>query len=754
MRYVDFAVGLDRQGEDGWMLRVLHSLEGTASAPFAVPWTPREGEELLASLERVLHRRSSSRFGPEEQRAPDPLAVGARLFDALFTAGVRDRWFYSRGQVERSTDAGLRLRLHFDLADPHAAAVAVLPWELLYDTERRDFVARNRRTPVVRYLEVPGAVEPPAATPPLRILVAGASPRGADELDIEEELGVLAHAWGRQADLELVTLPHATLEGLRSRLIESDFHVLHFVGHGDQSPKRPGVLLFEHPDGGPRPVGAGVLAQTLRDIPSLRLVVLSSCRTAAFPRRDGVDPYTGTAVALVAAGLPAVVAMQFPITDAAAIAFGSGFYGALAAGEPVDAAVVEGRQAIYAARPDTHEWAIPVLFLRTSDGHVLGPLIEHGGTSPAVRARILDSSALIEEKSRGFVGRGFVFAALDGFLRDNPRGYFRVAGQPGIGKTSIAAELVRRGRHPHHFNQRAEGIVRPESFLANLSAQLIDAFALPHATVPPEATRDAGVLVSLLGEVAGRLPEGERCVVVVDALDEASSDGLPAGVNPLFLPSRLPAGVFVVVTHRHPGPPLRVDCEAAELLVAHDSAENRADVRAYVESHLPLPGIRHFLVDRGLTEDGFLEHMADISQGNFMYLSHVLPAVARGEYRDLADPLPRGLAGYYQQQWQRMCGRDERALVEWKLPVIEALAVAREPLPLELVLRASGLDRRRVVLALELWRPFLHVVERPADSDGPVPHYRLYHESFRDFLAGRPEVDLAAAKDRLYDSFL
>lgn len=48
-------------------------------------------------------------------------------------------------------DAGLRLRLHFDLADPAGAALAALPWELVYDTERNDFLARSRRE-VVRAL--------------------------------------------------------------------------------------------------------------------------------------------------------------------------------------------------------------------------------------------------------------------------------------------------------------------------------------------------------------------------------------------------------------------------------------------------------------------------------------------------------------------------------------------------------------------------------------------------------------------------
>ena len=70
------------------------------------------------------------------------------------------------------------------------------------------------------------------------------------------------------------------------------------------------------------------------------------------------------ASSLVLGGMPAVVAMQLPISDQAAITFSRTFYQCLAAGEPVDAAVAEGRQAIHSENPAAFEWATPILFLR------------------------------------------------------------------------------------------------------------------------------------------------------------------------------------------------------------------------------------------------------------------------------------------------------------------------------------------------------------------------------------------------------
>jgi hypothetical protein len=51
-------------------------------------------------------------------------------------------------------------------------------------------------------------------------------------------------------------------------------------------------------------------------------------------------------------GVPAVIAMQFEITDEAAITFAEEFYSATADGYPVDAALAAARKAIFAAGND------------------------------------------------------------------------------------------------------------------------------------------------------------------------------------------------------------------------------------------------------------------------------------------------------------------------------------------------------------------------------------------------------------------
>jgi hypothetical protein len=104
----------------------------------------------------------------------------------------------------------------------------------------------------------------------------------------------------------------------------------------------------------------------------LRLVVLNACETSA---NGSAIAMGGTAQQLLKGGIPAVVAMQQAIADQTAGAFSREFYGALASGWPVDAAVQEGRRGIMTVLGDDwnkqSDWAIPTLYMRAPDGAVL-----------------------------------------------------------------------------------------------------------------------------------------------------------------------------------------------------------------------------------------------------------------------------------------------------------------------------------------------------------------------------------------------
>lgn len=127
-----------------------------------------------------------------------------------------------------------------------------------------------------------------------------------------------------------------------------------------------GLIMLVNEQGTSRPVSGLELGVILHDHHSLRLAVLNACEGA----RGSIDnPLGGVAQTLIRQGLPAAVAMQFEISEEAALVFAHEFYMAIADGYPIDAATVEARKAIFASGNDV-EWGTPVLHLRSSDARV------------------------------------------------------------------------------------------------------------------------------------------------------------------------------------------------------------------------------------------------------------------------------------------------------------------------------------------------------------------------------------------------
>ncbi|MES1242700.1 MAG: CHAT domain-containing protein [Acidobacteriota bacterium] len=368
MRYEDFVLHLD-SGSRGFRARVLKSPFGEGAVGFSLPET--------AGAEPAIHggtTRDVARHGTAPSGGRPPLEIGNDLFRTVFQGQVRTLLDKSLGQVERSPDLGLRLKIKLDPNDEDAGALADLPWELLCDVETEDFFALSRQMSVVRYLDVPRSSQPIPFTPPLRILAVGASPRNLDALDLDEEKERLEKLNQSSSGVEVQFLLHASAGAVRERLAKDTFNVLHFMGHGAfDSTTGEGMLAFEAPDGSMDLVSGKAFATKLKDLRSLGVVVLNACETARAQHRQGSSPFRGVANALVLGGLPAVVAMQRPISDLAAIRFSTAFYRNLAQGDSIDEALTEGRQAVHSARPEDYEWSTPVLFLRIPDGTVFVP---------------------------------------------------------------------------------------------------------------------------------------------------------------------------------------------------------------------------------------------------------------------------------------------------------------------------------------------------------------------------------------------
>jgi hypothetical protein len=389
-------------------------------------------------------------------------------------------------------------------------------------------------------------------------------------------------------------------------------------------------------------------------------------------------------------------------------------------------------------------------------GEMFFELIARASPPLTSHIRTAEFQALVRERTRHFVGRDFAFQAIDKRLENPalPSGYIIVKGEPGIGKTALLSEIVNRRGCVHHFNIASQNIRSTHAFLTNVCAQLIVRYKLNYFGLPAEATDDGGFLSRLLTEAAADL-SGRPIVVTVDALDEAEDTGLPPDVNRLYLPPFLPEGVFFIVSTRDQHDfRLSVDRAGDEIYLRDSDPENIADVGAYVLRFLQAN--REQMAARlkawGLGEGEFRTIISEKSQGNFMYVVHVVRAIRDGrlDSTTVSDirKLPDGLRDYYRRHWRVMKAQSLDRFERYYEPVVCMLAAAREPVSLTAIEEWTGLPRLRIQEVIHAWREFFD----QTDTVGGEFVYRIYHASFQDFL--KEEVGLVGYHDRIQQTAL
>ena len=325
---------------------------------------PRRGGESGARWRRIigLHERTLAELegrgrGRGLPQGRELSGFGRDLFETLLPGDVRRLFDTARAESgHRALDVVFTSMLDW---------VADKPWELAYDPSRREFLAATSVNFVRNaYTAVP-AEAPRRRRGRLRVLIAVSRPKGPPALDDRAETRGLRAAFAPLVDAGLAEVELAlrpTPAALQQRLARGETDVLHFIGHGRfDAHAREGTLLLENERGEALPLGAEALRQ-LASRRGLRLVFLNACETA---RGGRVDWNRGAAPALVAAGLPAVVANQYAVLDAAATLFARELYGALASGRAIGDAAREARIAL--ARElgaERLDWAVPVVFAR------------------------------------------------------------------------------------------------------------------------------------------------------------------------------------------------------------------------------------------------------------------------------------------------------------------------------------------------------------------------------------------------------
>jgi hypothetical protein len=330
---------------------------------------------------------------------PNPTSlreIGTAVWKSVMSPGAEAAFLASLQQVAGSPK-GLRVVLVLQgqenevVADTAKVRLSELPVEVLYN-DAHHFIGTDLTTPISRSLQQRPDRPPERIVPPLRVLVAVASPSDKPPANIAQELDVVMQATrnlsgpGRMLDVDYIQ--RATRGEVQAQLAAKPYHVLHFIGHGGfediggvEAPRA--YLAFVRPDSDlSDPTDADTLSIMLRNS-GVRLVVITACSSAAPtpPVAGLVDAgplgsaaFDGLAQRLVAgvSGVTAAVAMQFDLEATAAVAFSRSFYENLLRPElPLDAVVTLARLALVAQLQAGHRaWVTPAVYWRAQDGRV------------------------------------------------------------------------------------------------------------------------------------------------------------------------------------------------------------------------------------------------------------------------------------------------------------------------------------------------------------------------------------------------
>lgn len=362
MDYLDFTLEVTRIAGQDFHVSV-RSPGGEARVTARFPFDYLDLKSILRDLEQALRRSGGPLRRVLSAEEKTVQSFGHGLFDFLIADDVRTRYDVSQS-IAAQKGKGLRVVLRIQDAE-----LAALPWEFLYDPRTAGYVCLSRHTPIVRYPDLPHPVPPLTVKPPLQILGMAVSPHGLDRINVAREIQRVDEATAHLRGLVEVTwFGGQTWRDLQAAMRRGHWHIFHFIGHGgfDHARDEGFIALADENGRTFKELRATELALLL-DHSDLKLVVLNSCEGA---RGSSLDVFSSAASILVRRGIPSVLAMQYAITDLAAIEFSRSFYGALAGGMSVEAAVSEGRKAVNVGVGNTLEWGTPVLYLRASDGRL------------------------------------------------------------------------------------------------------------------------------------------------------------------------------------------------------------------------------------------------------------------------------------------------------------------------------------------------------------------------------------------------
>lgn len=400
---------------------------------------------------------------------------------ALRVLGKEIFGFLNNGKDERLLRVVLPAPADTANGEALAGMLARIPWEMArLGHEYATLSKNNLRLCIVHPMQAPDSRTPTLATSEaLRVLFVFAEARGSTPLGMRQERRSLQALFQNHIEGKRNVMAHFLAHGVtRMQLADQisahgGYHIVHWSGHGQQN-----TLELAAP-GGTSDLITGQELLALFQQPACiapRLCFLSACHSgdsepihnwedflheqergrrtrraaandnAAQREASGLEQpaLTGTAQALLAGGVPSVVAMRFAVGDHYARELALAFYSALLVNngpKSVAGALMQARKLLLTdQRFSPCDHATPLLF-----GAEQTSLEGLPGSAPQAVERCLAATGTGGfAVQANFVGRTWELAALGSEVMDVSSGKVAalITGIGGIGKTAFVAEVV------------------------------------------------------------------------------------------------------------------------------------------------------------------------------------------------------------------------------------------------------------------------------------------------------------------------
>ena len=461
----------------------------TATAQFSFAIPPEDQELIRWYFELYREGPTDVVAGLRARHAERLLSdLGAGLFGAVFDASPNTGTLWA---AVRPDLAEFRVEIVTDVA----GATALL-WETMTDPGTGQVLALGAGAMVRAHPRAALGPQLPEVQDQVRVLLVISRPGVIDVpfRSVAHHLARLQEGTSGALKVDVLRPPTLaqliqTLQAARER--REPYQVVHFDGHGvwgdadDEewlaklvpgaasgsgarlAPRgrsgAHGYLLFENaqPAGNVQLVDGPTLGNLLVDA-GVPVLILNACRSAlADPAPESVaevaDPhaevraYGSLAQEVMDNGVAGVLAMRYNIYVPAAARFIADLYDRLLQGRSFGAAVRAARQSLQASPADAggvqvQDWMVPVAYeaapLRLT---VERPSGDHTGAAPGSQAQPARGQSpdrgLPAPPLLGFYGRDDTLLALDRAFDTQP--IVLLYGEPGIGKTTTAAEFGR-----------------------------------------------------------------------------------------------------------------------------------------------------------------------------------------------------------------------------------------------------------------------------------------------------------------------